>query len=51
MNITIVCEGNKDLIEFRFKQSLGIKCTSTPNKVEMFLLVNNRKQQESCETL
>lgn len=51
MNITIACEGYKDLVEFRFKQSLGIKCKSTPYRVELFLLVNNRKQEESCETL
>lgn len=36
MNIIIVREGNKDLAAFRFKESPGIKCKSTPNTVELF---------------
>lgn len=48
MNIIIFCEGNKDLTAFRFKKSLGIKCKSIPDTVELFYLVNNRKKEDSC---
>lgn len=35
-NITIGCEGNGDQAAFRFKQSLAIKCKSTPSMVMLF---------------